>query len=192
MPVRAARDDDHGFISTLDASLCLEGGEYPFAKPPFGSLFKKHVTGAHATSHSSTGEQADWDIKFYIIEAQSGVRAGFAVTSNWLSTDELSQKAGLTTRDIRLWFVGVQDIFRDKGLAQTAIHHIIDEPRPNNEPGSAFGVYETKLAARLPRSSVGSSDLLENYFDFDPQIWNGETIILTCPIWRYARACDAA
>lgn len=187
MPVRSARDDDYEFISVLDASLHAEGVEYPYAEPTFARLFKQSTSRRNFQSRNHVNNDPDWDTRFYIVETSSRVRAGFAVTSNWVSTDDLSRNAGLTHRDIRLWFVGVLDKFRGFGLGQYAIQHIIDEPRPNNELGSQFGIYETKLAVRLSKNFVQSSDLLENYFDFDPHHSRGNMHILTRPIWRNAR-----
>ncbi|WP_156323588.1 hypothetical protein [Bosea sp. AAP35] len=187
MPVRSARDDDYEFISALDAALHTEGGEYPYPEPTFARLFTKRSFRIDGLSRNPTDNKPDWDTRFYIIETKNHVRAGFAVSSNWISSDELSREAGLTHRDIRLWFVGVLSKFRGVGLGQDAIQHIIDEPRPNNELGSQFGTYKTRLAVRLPKNFVRSSDLLENYFDFDPHHSRGDMHILTCPIWRNAR-----
>lgn len=187
MPVRAALANDIDFVSNLDASLAKAGGEYPYCEPRFARLFSETLLRRSIPHDHVTNGEPDWDTKFYIIEAKGSIRAGFAVTSNWISTDEISQKASLTQRDIRLWFVGVMDGHRGNGLAQSAIQHIIEEPRPNNEPGSDFGLYETKLAAKIHRSFVRSSDLLENYFDFDPAPSMSDKLIFVCPISRSSR-----
>ncbi|MBX9912111.1 MAG: hypothetical protein K2Z25_25835 [Beijerinckiaceae bacterium] len=185
MPVRTACREDCAFIHYLETTLAAEGGEYPYVEARFASLLKKRLTQTEAVRRDDLAEEADWNTQFYIMESKTGVRAGFAVTSNWVSPDELSQKADLTPRDVRLWVVGVQDKFRGRGLGQDVIQHIIDERHQINEPGSVSGVYYTKLAAKIAKSSVRSSDLLENYFDFDPQYSPSATHILTRAIWRY-------
>lgn len=186
MPVRAARDDDHDFISVLDAALHAEGGEYPYAKPTFARLFKQWRRKADCGPDMKSGDEPDWDTRFIIIETANGIRAGFAVTSNWFSTDELSERAGLTPGDVRLWFVGVHEKFRGKCLAREAIQHIIDELTRNHDP-AANGGHGIKLAAKLTKNAVRSNDLLENYFDFDPHYFRGDAYIMTCPIGRYSR-----